>query len=345
MAFAELAQQQRVVRLLQRSLERGRLGHAYLFTGERLGDLETLARTLAKTLNCLSPASDSASGVPVDCCEKCSACRKINADAHADVLWVRPESKSRQILIEQMREVMHAMHLKPMEARHKVGIVVAADRMNERAANSFLKTLEEPPADSVLILATTEPQRLLETIVSRCLRLRLGDEVIVRQDTAGAAWLKSFVESAAASQKGLQGRYRLLGILLGELARRKAQIEKDLTAQSPLERFEDLEPELREQWEQELAAAIEAEYRRQRSELIAMMHWWLRDVWLHCLGQGLVCPSFPEAAEPARTLAARLSRSEAWGNLRLIEQTQHLLSFTNVQEALALEVLLLKLRF
>src|SRR5580692_4523834 len=92
---------QQGVQLLQRSRARGRLGHAYLFTGEQIEELESLARTLAKTLNCLNPVKQN--DASVDCCDECASCRKIDGDTHADIHWARPESKSRQITVDQMR--------------------------------------------------------------------------------------------------------------------------------------------------------------------------------------------------------------------------------------------------
>ncbi|MGO9478331.1 MAG: ATPase, partial [Limisphaerales bacterium] len=105
MAFKHFAKQTQGVELLQRSLARGRLGHAYLFAGDQLEDLEALARTLAKTLNCLQPVKTG--GGATDCCDECLNCRKTDRDTHADMHWVRPESKSRIITVEQMRELMH----------------------------------------------------------------------------------------------------------------------------------------------------------------------------------------------------------------------------------------------
>jgi DNA polymerase-3 subunit delta' len=102
MAFKDFPDQEQGVQLLQRSLQRGRLAHAYLFTGHQLDELEALARTLAKTLNCQKPVKSG--GVGVDCCDACLSCRKIEHANHADVHWVRPESKSRVIVIEQTRE-------------------------------------------------------------------------------------------------------------------------------------------------------------------------------------------------------------------------------------------------
>src|SRR5438270_8953841 len=100
MAFQDLEQGQQSVQLLQRSLERRRLGHAYLFSGNELDPLEAIARTLAKTVNCQNPLRRN--GAAVDCCDECVICRKIDHWNHPDVHWVRPESKSRIITIAQM---------------------------------------------------------------------------------------------------------------------------------------------------------------------------------------------------------------------------------------------------
>src|SRR5215475_4467582 len=194
MAFKDLPKEGQGVQLLQRSLQRGRLGHGYLFTGHQLENLEGLARTLAKTLNCLEPVGVERKGegtaVGIDCCDKCLNCRKIEHGNHADVHWVRPESKSRIITVDQMRELMKEIQLKPTEAGYKVGVIVAADRLRVEAANAFLKTLEEPPAKSILILLTTEPQRILETILSRCLRLNFGGDAPRPLGNVQKEWLK-----------------------------------------------------------------------------------------------------------------------------------------------------------
>jgi len=346
MAFKDFPEQRAVVQLLQRSLERGRLAHAYLFSGHDLAELEAVAQTLARTLNCLQPVRGSG-GKAVDCCDACLNCRKIAHGNMPDLHWVRPESKSRAITIDQLRDLMQQLNLKPTEAEFKVAVVVAADRMNVPAANAFLKTLEEPPARSVLILLSTEPQRLLETILSRCLRLNFGGGAR-RLPAAEREWLKGLSELAAAEHRSLLGRYRLLDVLMLKLNAIKTATEESLTARSPLQQHEDAEPELRERWEEELTAAIEAEYRRQRADLLAVLQRWLRDVWIQTLttGSGNTPPDgdlleFPELGG-TRQLGSRLSRGEARENLEILEQTQRLLH-TNVQEALALEVGLLKL--
>ena len=100
---------------------------------------------------------------------------------------------------------------------------------------------------------------------------------------------------------------------------------------------------MKEKWEEELTAAIEAEYRRHRGDVLAGLQWWLRDVWLHALRLGDSLSSYPELAESSKAVASRLNERQATENLQLIEQTQRLLH-SNVQESLALEVGLLKLR-
>lgn len=341
MAFKDFPEQDQSVRLLQRSLERGRLGHAYLFTGDELAELESVARTLAKTLNCQQPVRNGQGEAVIDCCDACPSCRKIDADNHADVHWARPESKSRVITIDQMRELMREIQLKPNDAEYKVTIIAGADRMNPQAANAFLKTLEEPPSKSVLILLSTEPQRLLETILSRCLRLNFSAESGRKLDAAQFEWLTTFSGAASVEQHSLLGRYSLMDMLVRRLAEVRARIEESLKARSPLERYGDVEKDLRERWEDELAAAIEAEYRRQRADLLLVLQWWFRDVWLHTLSAGHELLKFPKL-EGAQSVAGRINARQALGNLEVMENTQRLLH-SNVQETLALEVGLLKL--
>lgn len=343
MGFAEFPAQQDSIALLQRSLERGRLGHAYLFRGPEQQELEGVARALAQTLSCDNPPRRGATGLPLDACGACRSCRQVAGETHPDVLWVRPESKSRIIAVEQIRDLMQTIYLTPTRARYKVGIIVGADRLNVSSANAFLKTLEEPPADSVLVLLSTEPQRLLETIVSRCLRLSLTGEAPHERDPDVIAWLERFATIASAESRSLLSRYALLGLFLEELARLKERIESELRVRSPLERHEDIEPRLRERWEEELEAAVEAEYRRRRAGFLAALEGWLRDVWLRTLGLGEDLLTYPALSDRTALVAHRISSEAAMEDVNLIEQLQRLLA-GNVQEALALEVSLLQLK-
>ena len=339
MAFNNLTKQTQGIQLLQRSLARGRLGHAYLFAGDSLEELETLARTLAKTLNCQNPVKIK--GAATDCCDECLICRKIENGTQTDIHWARPESKSRIVSIEQLRELMREIQLKPTEAGHKVAIISSADRLNTQAANAFLKTLEEPPANSVLILLSTEPQRILETILSRCLRLNFFGDGKRELNPAETEWLEKFGGLAASEQKSLLCRYRLLDALLQKLGEIRSRTDESLTARSPLEKYDDMEKDLREKWEDELTAAIEAEYRRRRADLLLLVQWWLRDIWLRTLAVGENLLNFPKISG-AELVARRITPRAALENLQTLEQTQRLLH-SNVQEALALEVGLLKL--
>lgn len=339
MSFKLLPKQQGV-QLLQRSLARGRLGHAYLFTGDQLEELESLARTLAKTLNCQNPIKQN--GVAVDCCDECPSCLKIEHDTHADIHWARPESKSRQITIDQMRDLMREIQLKPTEAQFKVAIVVAADRLNVQAANAFLKTLEEPPQDSILVLLSTEPSRMLETILSRCLRVSFSGDSKRELSPNEAEWLEKF-SALASEQKTLLGRYLLADAVLQKLGEIRASVDETLAARSPLQKYDDIEKDLREKWEEELSAAVEAEYRRRRADLLLLVQCWLRDVWLHTLAAGRELLHFPKISG-AETVAKKISSRQALENLQTLDETQRLLH-TNVQEALALEVGMLKLHF
>ena len=146
----------------------------------------------------------------------------------------------------------------------------------------------------------------------------------------------------AAEQKSLFGRYRLLDALLQRLGAIRAETEERLSARSPLEKYGDAEKDLREKWETELSAGIEAEYRRRRAEVLLLLQWWLRDVWLHTLSAGESLLHLPQIAG-ALEVARRLTPAQARENIQVLEQTQRLL-YTNVQEALALEVGLLKLQ-
>lgn len=131
-------------------------------------------------------------------------------------------------------------------------------------------------------------------------------------------------------------------MLAGKLAEIKAEVESSRKARSPLAKYEEVEPELQEKWEEELEAAIEAEYRRRRGRLLADLQTWLRDVWLQTLAVKPKLFSFPELGSTPQ-VARRITARQAMENLRVLERTAWLLG-SNVQEALALEVGLLKLR-
>jgi DNA polymerase-3 subunit delta' len=157
--------QSRVVSLLQRSLERGSIAHAYLVVGPPHVGKMTLALNLAQALNCPGDSPP---------CGQCDSCQKITSGKHADVQIIGLDSTgSAEIGIDQIRQVQHSSSLPPFEGRHKVFIIERAELMSTEAANCLLKTLEEPAAGVVFILLATSGGVLPATVVSRCQRLEL----------------------------------------------------------------------------------------------------------------------------------------------------------------------------
>jgi len=154
---------------LQRSYAAGRLAHAYLFVGPEGVGKQRVALALAKALLCRHRDADA-----LDACTDCSSCRRFQAGSHPDFnLLALPEDRH-ELPIDMVRELTRWIGLKPADADRKVAVVDDAHTMSMPAANSFLKTLEEPPPGSVLILVAVEADQLLPTILSRCQVLRFG---------------------------------------------------------------------------------------------------------------------------------------------------------------------------
>jgi DNA polymerase-3 subunit gamma/tau len=161
--FEEIVGQPHVVTALTNALESKRLHHAYLFTGTRGVGKTTLARILAKAINCET-------GITAHPCGKCRACTEIDAGRFVDLLEVDAATNTK---VDEMRELLDTAQYMPVSGRFKVYIIDEVHMLSRHAFNSMLKTLEEPPEHVKFILATTDPQRLPVTVLSRCLQFNL----------------------------------------------------------------------------------------------------------------------------------------------------------------------------
>ncbi|MDF2716289.1 MAG: polymerase [Paenibacillus sp.] len=159
-AFRDIVGQKHITQTLQNSLREGRLTHAYLFNGPRGTGKTTAAKILAKAVNCENGPSEEP-------CNECSACRRITEGAVMDVVEIDAASNRG---VEEIRDIREKVKYAPTEVRQKVYIIDEVHMLTTEAFNALLKTLEEPPAHVMFILATTEPHRLPATIISRCQR-------------------------------------------------------------------------------------------------------------------------------------------------------------------------------
>lgn len=198
-ALPKTLRETRPVTVLARSLRRGRLAHAILLQSESLAAQEEVALALVCAL---------------------LGCGADKAAHHPDLFTLRPAGKARIIRVGEdsstpnsMRALLHEIQQTPRLANRKVAIVYEADRMNAQTANAFLKTLEEPPADTTLLLLTSRPHDLLPTIHSRCFHFRLTGEAQLAPDESWDSWLadyRDWLEQATAAQKNAADRAKLL---------------------------------------------------------------------------------------------------------------------------------------
>ena len=162
--FGEITGQEHVVRTLSNAISSGRLSHAYLFAGPRGTGKTTIARIFAKALNCSDLPNVSAKVEP---CNKCDACEDINHGRALDLIEIDAASNRG---IDEIRDLKEGIKFAPVKTKYKVFIVDEVHMLTKEAFNALLKTLEEPPAHAIFILATTEAEKLLATILSRVQR-------------------------------------------------------------------------------------------------------------------------------------------------------------------------------
>ena len=162
-SFEEVAGQQVIVRTLKNAIANDKIAHAYLFCGPRGTGKTTMARLFAKALNCTEGLGHQ--------CNHCSNCEALNNGSHPDVVEIDAASNNG---VDQVRELIERVNYAPIRGRYKVYIIDEVHMMSQGAFNALLKTLEEPPEHVIFILATTEPHKVLPTILSRCQRYDFG---------------------------------------------------------------------------------------------------------------------------------------------------------------------------
>ena len=156
-SFDEVVGQEVTVRTIQNAIKTNQVGHAYLFCGPRGTGKTTMARLLAKAVNCENPESAP--------CEQCANCKAAIEGTHPDIIEINAANETH---VEDIRDLIERSKLAPMMGKHKVYIIDEVHQLSSAASSALLKTLEEPPENVIFILATTDPQKLLPTIISRC---------------------------------------------------------------------------------------------------------------------------------------------------------------------------------
>jgi DNA polymerase-3 subunit delta' len=322
--------------LLRRAVAEGRVSHSYIFSGlDGLGK-RLVALGFAKILNCLKPQSQRSTNSDTGACD-CNSCRKIDKGIHPDVFVIEYKGL-RDIKVDQIREdVEERLYFKPFEGRCKVAIVDEADRMSNSAQNAFLKTLEEPPNESVIILLTSSPQSLLPTIRSRCQPLRfecIPIELIVEELKTRRGLSGEESDLIALLSEGSLGRALTLdrNILSdrNELIRRLSKVETDF-ASSVLGVVESI---------LKGSSSDEGEQLRIYLEFILL---WLRDLINVKVGLDEDSLINKDLVAVSREYARRSSLERIVEKLSFVEQVSNAILRLNANKQLALENLVLKI--
>ena len=338
MALSDVQGQPRAVHALQAALTQGTLPHAWLLTGPSGVGKELAALGMAQALVC--PVA------PMVGCGTCPACARVSRFHHPDVLWLMPEEEavrrklaarsdfdhvpSRDIRVDQVRHLQERLALRPLEASRKVVLLLPAEAMNPQAQNAFLKTLEEPPPDTVLFLVTAAPDRLLPTLRSRCVRVAFGPlpHDFVRDQVERRLEVPAEVAEAVASLAD-GSLERAFALDAERLADRRGRIE----------RFEgvtgaDLRTVLR--------FADEAGSSREEAEAtLSLLTVWVRDVAVaRAGGEGLF---HPELRARAERVGARLDDDALHRRFRLLDDALVAIRQRNASPRLQLERMLLEM--
>ena len=304
---------------LRGAQERNRLAHAYLIAGAAGSGKRALAAEVARLVN--------------------GAAREAVFEGSApDVYLAAPESKSRRIVIGQIRDLEHALQMRARDGRRKVAIISEADRMVPQAANAFLKTLEEPPNNSLLLLLSSIPEVLPDTIISRCIKIPLAPPGAA-VDSEEQAELIELLNSVDATAPGsVQEAYRLAQGFLRLLGKIRLTIQdENATALKREEtRYRNTtDGAWLENREDHYKALTESLYLHERTQLVETLFRWWSDVLR--ASTGVPARELPAVQATTDALAVRLTTSEILRRVRRLEELRDHLG-RNIQEALALEV-------
>jgi DNA polymerase-3 subunit delta' len=304
---------------LRRAYDQNRLAHAYLITGPPGSGKETLAAELASLVN----------GTPSN---------EVFSAKAREIFVARPESKSRRIVTAQIREVEHALQMRAANGRRKVAIIRDADRLQTEAANAFLKTLEEPPKDSLLLLLSALPEALPETILSRCIAIPLASDGEARSKKEEEKLVKLLQQASRQTNWNVQFAYRLaqeFQQLLREI-RDEVKQETDSALKQEQTRYKDAtDGAWLEEREEYYKALTESLYLQRRAALVETLFAWWTDVLR--ASNDVPQRDIPVAKLETATLANRFSTAEILRRLRSLEELRDHFG-RNIHESLAVEV-------
>ncbi len=326
----------RALELLESAFERGRLGHAFLITGTKgSGKRELAARmiTMVNGGNTQEAMDFFGETLP----PQTPPLEELEGEL---VRIVQPRMKSRRIGVDAMRELEKSFRVSAPTGKFKVGVITDADRMNEQAENAFLKTLEEPPADCLLLMLTEYPERLLPTILSRCLILTLFSENEKEVVVAGSEPLLQALGKFGGSGFGnVQAALSLKSSFAKVLAQEKSLIAKGYETQQKeeIKKYKQAtEGDWLKQREDFFKAQVESDYLQVRAGLLDVMESWLGDVVrVKCHSQSEL--DFPQHRKIYEDLSEDQSLEQLVVRMDALVKMKSVFE-TNAQEQLALEV-------
>jgi DNA polymerase-3 subunit delta' len=342
MTLASVQGQARAVGVIQASLNQKKIHHAWLFHGPDGVGKELAALRMAAALVCAEK--------PWVGCGECDACTRVAKFSHPDVSWVMPEveqidrglsgrsdfasAPSRDIRIDQIRKLQERLAFHALESAHKIALIVTAHAMNQPAQNALLKTLEEPPRDTILILISSAPDKLLPTIRSRCAKAAFGplSTEFIAQKIVASAKKKDGIDEALATQMALMSSgsvARALALNPGALAKRKNIIEG----------FERLSPHDASGWV--LFAEVMGEDKPTAESALHVLQVWHHDVALAQVGALALVNA--DLADVAMQSAGRLSAALIQRRAGLIEEAKNAITYRNGSPRLQLERMLIEM--